>query len=85
MWHHNDLIVAVGGAPLPPVNSPLVAYTTDWNEQQHVIYVGIDDDHVHELFFDNGWHPQRPDPRRRRCSGASTGTTAPVGYVHRVE
>ena len=79
MWHHNDLIVAVGGAPLPPVNSPLVGYTTDWNEQQHVIYVGIDDDHVHEMFFDNGWHHND----LTLAAGAppvQSGTAALVGY-----
>ena len=54
-WHPNDLTLTAGAAPVSAERAPS-GYVTDWNGQQHVNYIGIDDVHVHEMFFDNGWH-----------------------------
>lgn len=53
-WKHNDLTIAAG-APLPMANSPLDGYSTEFNNQQHVNFIGADF-HVYELYYDNGWH-----------------------------
>jgi hypothetical protein len=64
-WHHNDLHTqAAAGQPLEVApGSALAGYATDFNDQQHVIYIGIYTDpnggihnHVSELYYDNGWH-----------------------------
>ncbi|RBP10584.1 hypothetical protein DFR50_11870 [Roseiarcus fermentans] len=57
-WSHNVLSDAAPGAngqtSLPVAGSPLDGYTTLWNNQQHVNYIG-NDGKVHELWFsDNG-------------------------------
>ena len=81
-WHHNDLHPRRRwcSAAREAVSTGH-GYATDWNEQQHVIYFGEDDDHVHEVFFDNGWHPNdltltvgvpRP-PRFSAMDGYATG------------
>jgi Peptidase A4 family len=50
-WQHNDLSAAAGATGfLPRPGSPLDGYTTDWNSQQHVNYIGADG-HVHELVY----------------------------------
>ena len=36
-------------------NSPLDGYSTEFNNQQHVNFIGADF-HVHELYYDNKWH-----------------------------
>jgi hypothetical protein len=58
-WHVRDLTAdsSQPGAPTPPAaaRSPLVGYAANWNQQQHVIYVG-NDGNVHELMNDGGWH-----------------------------
>jgi hypothetical protein len=56
-WHASDLKNVGGGTSA--AGGSIVAYTTDWNQQQHVVTVGADR-HVHELFFtenDDRWHP----------------------------
>jgi Peptidase A4 family len=55
-WHHNDLTQAAGAGSFPAVPaSRLDGYSTEYNRQQHVNYVGSDN-HLHELFFDSAWH-----------------------------
>jgi hypothetical protein len=55
-WSQNDLTVNASALGAPPIaGSALAGYSTEFNDQQHVIYIGIDL-HVHELVFDNGWH-----------------------------
>jgi hypothetical protein len=55
-WHHNDLTQAAGAGSFPAVSaSRLDGYSTEYNRQQHVNYVGAGD-HLHELFFDSAWH-----------------------------
>jgi len=53
-WHHNDL-TQVAAAPTATPGSALDGYQTSFNNQQHVNFIG-NDNHVHELFFDNKWH-----------------------------
>jgi hypothetical protein len=52
-WRHNDL-TALGGAPIAASGSALDGYATEFNQQQHVNFVGKDG-HVHEIYYDNGW------------------------------
>ncbi len=55
-WKHNDLTV-VSGVPVEALaNSPLDGYVTAFNGQQHVNFIGTDN-HVWELYYDNGWKP----------------------------
>ena len=53
-WHHNDLTALAGAPPTAP-GSTLDGYETSFNNQQHVNFIGTED-HVHELYYDNGWH-----------------------------
>jgi Peptidase A4 family len=54
-WHHNDLLALSVGSPVPAApGSALVGYATEFNEQQHVIYLDADG-HVHELVYDSRW------------------------------
>ena len=52
-WHHNDLTTQAGAPPAAP-SSAIDGYSTGFNGQQHVNYIG-DDAHVHELFFTGSW------------------------------
>ena len=52
-WQHNDLTNAAGAPPATP-GSDIDGYATTFNQQQHVNFVGSDN-HVHELYFENGW------------------------------
>jgi hypothetical protein len=55
-WHHNDLSGLAGSSVSVADNNVLDGYATNWNEQQHVNYIGTDG-HVHELFYDGShWH-----------------------------
>jgi Fungal fucose-specific lectin len=55
-WHHNDLTAATG-APLPAVDQSMTAYAFEDQGTQHVIYIGQNDFHINELWWDNnGWH-----------------------------
>jgi hypothetical protein len=54
-WSHNDLTADAGAANFPAASgSALAGYTTNFNQQQHVNYVGFDG-HVHELVYDGAW------------------------------
>jgi hypothetical protein len=54
-WHHNDLTVAAG-APAGGVGQ-LEAYAFEAQGTQHVIFSGLSDSHIHELWWDaGGWH-----------------------------
>jgi hypothetical protein len=53
-WHHNDLTQAAG-APNPINGSALDGYSSEFNNQQHVNYIGTNN-YVHELWYDNAWH-----------------------------
>jgi len=54
-WHANNLTRAAGSAPSPVRASP-VAYAAEFQQTQHVHYVG-GDGHLHELWWDtDGWH-----------------------------
>jgi len=56
-WGHTDLSVRANAVEwLPRPDSPLDGYTTGWNNQQHVNYIG-NDGHVHELVYkdNSGW------------------------------
>ena len=55
-WRHNALSDLAGANDLNSLpNNPAmpVAYATDWNQQQHVIYVGADSK-IHELWYSDG-------------------------------
>jgi hypothetical protein len=55
-WHHNDLTAATS-APLPGVNQSMSAYAFEDQGTQHVVYVGQNEFHINELWWDNsGWH-----------------------------
>jgi hypothetical protein len=54
-WGHTDLTVAAGAQHhLPVAGSPLDGYETDFNNQQHVNYIGTSG-HVHELVYKDHW------------------------------
>jgi hypothetical protein len=42
------------GAPLPAEGNKLDGYCTPWDDQQHVNYVGADNN-VYELYYNRGW------------------------------
>jgi hypothetical protein len=52
-WKHNDLTV-LGGAPNAVDGNALDGYSTEFNQQQHVNFIGADQ-HVHEIYYDSGW------------------------------
>ena len=55
-WKHNNLTqeAGVSGLSLPRNGPPLNGYATDFNQQQHVNYIGLDG-HLHELFYTGQW------------------------------
>jgi hypothetical protein len=55
-WQHNPLTKTAGvsGPSLPGNGTPINGYATDFNQQQHVNYIGRDG-HVHELFYTGQW------------------------------
>jgi hypothetical protein len=53
-WHHNDL-TQLTGAPAAAPPQPIDGYSTEFNRQQHVNFIG-NDNHVHELYYDCSWH-----------------------------
>jgi hypothetical protein len=53
-WRHNDLTKAAG-APAAAAGTALHGYATDYDDQQHVNFIGVDG-HVHELWYDSSWH-----------------------------
>ncbi len=52
-WVNNDLIQLSGNGMAPAPNSALHSYAQP-NGDQHVNFIGINDAHLHELFFRNG-------------------------------
>jgi hypothetical protein len=52
-WHHNDLTLLAAAPPAAP-GSHIDGYQTEFNNQQHINYIGTDN-HVHELYFANAW------------------------------
>ncbi|MFZ0589022.1 MAG: hypothetical protein WAM39_00935 [Bryobacteraceae bacterium] len=50
-----DDVTELAGAPNAAGGSPLDAYFTSFNNQQHVDYIG-NDGHIHELWYDTAWH-----------------------------
>jgi hypothetical protein len=55
-WKDNNLTGEAGvtGLSLPRNGTPLNGYATDFNQQQHVNYIGLDG-HLHELFYTGRW------------------------------
>ncbi len=54
-WGNTDLTQAAGAQNFPPAaGSALDGYQTDFNNQQHVNYIGTDG-HVHELVYTDHW------------------------------
>jgi hypothetical protein len=51
---HPDLTQTTG-TPKPAGNSALAGYSAEYEQSQHVIYVGTDG-HIHELYNSGGWH-----------------------------
>ena len=77
-WHANNLTSAAGGAPSPARASP-IAYAAEFQQTQHVHYVG-GDGHLHELWWDtDGWHHNDLTV----ASGAPLAQpgTSPAGFV----
>jgi hypothetical protein len=77
-WHHNDLSVAGATQVLPRAGTPLDGYATEFNRQQHVNYIGVDN-HVHELWYDTGWHAE--DLTRAAKAPNAAGGSALAGYA----
>ncbi len=77
-WHHRDLTGAIGAPPAASV-SPC-AYVFDAEGTQHVDYIGIDDRHVHELWWDSsGWHHH--DLTTAAVAGAAAALVSPAAHV----
>ena len=77
-WHHNDLTVAAGGAPLTQ-DAPH-GYAFESQRTQHVVYITSNPaGHIIELWWDsNGWH--RND-LTAASGGAPIAAGRPTGYV----
>jgi serine/threonine protein kinase, bacterial len=75
-WHHYPLSASVGA---PAAAGDPTGYWFDAEKTQHVVYRGLDDGHIHELWWgsgSNGWH--------HNDLSASVGAPAagdPKGYV----
>jgi hypothetical protein len=58
-WYENDLSRNSGiiGANAVPANGTVVGFETPFNGQQHIMFIGRDDRHIHELVFpiNNKW------------------------------
>jgi hypothetical protein len=78
-WMFSDL-TALTAAPNAAAGSALAGYSTEFNDQQHVIYIGTDL-HVHELVFDNGWHHTDLTIAAGAAAFLPMGNTALAGYV----
>jgi hypothetical protein len=81
-WHANNLTGAAGGAPSPASASSPIAYAAEFQQTQHVHYVGVDE-HLHELWSDtDGWHHHD----LTLASGAPLAQrgTSPAGFVSEV-
>jgi hypothetical protein len=55
-WQNND-VSAAAGAPPAELSPSVAGYVFAAQGTQHVIYIGANDGHLHELWWDtNGWH-----------------------------
>jgi hypothetical protein len=86
-WHANDLTAATTAtgdtAPPPALASPFSGYTTEWNQQQHIAYIGDNGD-IHELVYDNDWrhHDLTSDIKSQSGQAPTADTDSPlVGYA----
>jgi hypothetical protein len=77
-WSLNDL-TQLAGAPAAVAKSALDGYATDFNEQQHVNFIGADN-HVHELFYEGGRWQHNDLTVQAKASNASPNT-ALAGYA----
>ena len=77
-WHANNLTRAATGAPSPSRASP-IAYAVEFEQTQHVHYVGADG-HLHELWWNtDGWHWN--DLTKASGSPLAQPGTCPTGFV----
>ncbi len=76
-WQHNDLTLQ-GAAPLATIGSALCGFSTEFNSQQHVHFIG-DDQHVHELVYDGSWHHN--DLTQQAAAPAVAAGTPLDGYA----
>jgi len=77
-WQDNDLTLQ-SAAPNAILGSALCGFPTEFNQQQHVHFIGADQ-HVHELVFDNGW--QHNDLSALGAAPVVVAATTPLdGYV----
>jgi len=53
VWHHNDLTL-LAAAPSVAPGTHIDGYQTEFNQQQHVNFIGTDN-HVHELYYAGAW------------------------------
>ena len=53
VWHHNDLTL-LAAAPAVAPGTHIDGYQTEFNNQQHVNFIGSDN-HVHELYYVGAW------------------------------
>jgi hypothetical protein len=52
-WGHNDLMVSASAQGFPVGATAVSSYTTDWNQQEHVVYID-GRGRIHELFYLGG-------------------------------
>ncbi|MFF3543983.1 hypothetical protein [Streptomyces platensis] len=77
-WHHNDLSVAAGAPAGVQATRVGRGYAHPGDRTQHVPYLGSDN-HVHELWWDDGWHHND----LTAAAGALANVSGRVyGYVH---
>ncbi len=57
VWNDNDLTLATSAPPTLGIGD-IVAYVWPEDNSEHVIYIGLDDGHVHELYLfrGSGWN-----------------------------
>jgi hypothetical protein len=77
-WTGNNLTRASGAKP-PAANSPLAGYACEYENTQHVIYMGDDGD-IHEIYNSQGWKPEHSLTQITNTSQPSH-TSALVGYA----
>jgi hypothetical protein len=79
-WSHHDLTAESAGAPSATPGSPLDGYTTEFNQQQHVNFIGLDN-HVHELVFNPGGGWSHHDLTAESGAPLATPGSPLDGYV----
>ncbi len=79
-WHLNDLTSLAGpeaSSGTSPTAAPGTAtdgYTSDWNQQQHVNFIGTDGD-VHEFMYDSSWHATDLTSAASSAPGGAAGSS----------